>query len=65
MTRTTRIRGTSRTTRHDGSGDHAEATRCDTDGDGEDQTVTMKMEAARKIKGRHGQDDGYRKDAED
>ena len=65
MTRTTRIRGSNRTTRHDGAGDHAETTRCDTDGDGEDHTATVKMEAARKTKRRHGQDDGDRKDEED
>ena len=65
MTRTTRIRVTNRTTRYDGNGDHAAATRYDNDGGGEDQTVTMKMKAARKTKRRHGEDDGDRKDEED
>ena len=65
MTRKTRIRVTTRTTRYDGNGDHAAATRYDNDGYDEDQTVTMRVKDARKTKHRHGEDDGDRKDEED
>ena len=65
MTKTTRIRVTTRTTRYDGNCDHAAAKRYDNDSYGEDQTVTMKVKDARKTKHRHGEGDGDRKGEED
>ena len=65
MTKTTRIRATTRTTRYDGHGGHAAAKRYDNDGYGEDQTVTMIVKDARKTKHRHGEGDGDRKGEED